>query len=69
MRKKIWSVMKEILGKCTTNKSALATKITVNKTDILIQKKWLMNSINVLQTLELIWQIKFQLHQSNLIFI
>ena len=31
--------MKEILGKCTTNKSALATKITVNKTDIFDTKK------------------------------
>ena len=39
MQKKIWSVMKEILGKCTTNKSALATKITVNKTDIFDTKK------------------------------
>ena len=31
--------MKEILGKCTTNKSALATKITVNNTDIFDTKK------------------------------
>ena len=68
MRKKIWSVMKEILGKCTTNKSALATKITVNKTDIFDTKK-IAHEFNVLQTLELIWQIKFQMHQSNLIFI
>ena len=32
--KKTWSVMKEILGKCTTKSSTLPTKITVNKTDI-----------------------------------
>ena len=31
--------MKEILGKCITNNSALATKITVNKTDIFDTKK------------------------------
>ena len=59
MRKKIWSVMKEILGKCTTNKSALATKITVNKTDIFDTKKIVDEFNKCLQTLELIWQIKF----------
>ena len=59
MRKKIWSVMKEILGKCTTNKSALATKITVNKTDIFDTKKIAHEFNKCLQTLELIWQIKF----------
>ena len=31
--------MKEILGKCMTNNSDLATKITVNKTDIFDTKK------------------------------
>ena len=61
--------MKEIIGKCTTKSSTFPTKITVNKTDIFIQKKLLMNSIDFLQTLELIWQIKFQMHQSDLIFI
>ena len=44
--RKIWSVMKEILGKCTTKSSAFLTKITVNKTDIFDVKKYLMNSIN-----------------------
>ena len=44
--------MKEILGKSTTKPSTLATKITVNKTDIFDVKKKLMNSINFLQTLE-----------------
>ena len=44
--RKIWSVMKEILGKCTTKSSAFPTKITVNKTDIFDVKKYLMNSIN-----------------------
>ena len=39
MRKKTWSVMKEILGKCTTKSSTLPTKITVNKTDIFDTKK------------------------------
>ena len=57
--------MKEILGKCTTKSSTLLTKITVNKTDIFDTKKQLMNSINFLQTLELIWQIKKQMHQSD----
>ena len=37
--KKTWSVMKEILGKCTTKSSTLPTKITVNKTDIFDIKK------------------------------
>ena len=37
--KKTWSVMKEILGKCTTKSSTLPTKITVNKTDIFDTKK------------------------------
>ena len=60
--------MKEILGKCTTKSSTLPTKITVNKTDIFDTKKQLMNSINILQTLELIWQIKFEMHQSDLTF-
>ena len=32
--KKTWSVMKKILGKCTTKSSTLPTKITVNKTDV-----------------------------------
>ena len=39
MRKKTWSAMKEILGKCTTKSSTLPTKITVNKTDIFDTKK------------------------------
>ena len=34
MQKKTWSVMKKILGKCTTKSSTLPTKITVNKTDV-----------------------------------
>ena len=63
------SVMKEILGKCNTKSSTLPTKITVNKIDIFDTKKELMNSINFLQTLKLIWKIKFQMHQSDLIFI
>ena len=37
--RKAWSVMKEILGKCTTKSSTLPTKITVNKTDIFDTKK------------------------------
>ena len=37
--RKTWSVMKEILGKCTTKSSTLPTKITVNKTDIFDAKK------------------------------
>ena len=37
--KKTWSVMKEIIGKCTTRSSTLPTKITVNKTDIFDTKK------------------------------
>ena len=37
--RKTWSVMKEILGKCTTRSSTLPTKITVNKTDIFDAKK------------------------------
>ena len=37
--RKSWSVMKEILGKCTTKSSTLSTKITVNKTDIFDTKK------------------------------
>ena len=32
--KKIWSIMKELLGKCTTKSSTLPTKIAVNETDI-----------------------------------
>ena len=36
---KTWSVMKEILGKCTTKSSTLLTKITVNKTDIFDTKE------------------------------
>ena len=39
MPKKTWSVMKEILGKCTTKFSTLPTKITVNKTGISDSKK------------------------------
>ena len=39
MPKKTWSVMKEILGKCTTKFSTLPTKITVKKTDIFDTKK------------------------------
>ena len=39
MPKKTWSVMKEILGKCTTKFSTLPTKITVNKTGIFDTKK------------------------------
>ena len=37
--RKSWSVMKEILGKCTTKSSTLPTKITVNKTGIFDTKK------------------------------
>ena len=37
--KKTWSVMKEILGKCTAKSLTLPTKITVNKTDIFDTKK------------------------------
>ena len=37
--RKTWSVMKEILGKCTTNFSTLPNKITVNKTDIFDAEK------------------------------
>ena len=37
--RKILSVMKEILGKCTTKSSTLPTKITVNKTDIFDAEK------------------------------
>ena len=37
--KKTWSVMKEILGKCTTKSSTLPTKVTVNKTGIFDTKK------------------------------
>ena len=37
--KKLWSAMKEILGKSTTKSSTLPTKITVNKTDIFDPKK------------------------------
>ena len=37
--KKTWSVMKEILGKCTTKSSTFPTKITVNNTDIFDTKK------------------------------
>ena len=37
--KKSWSVMKEILGKCTTKSSILPTTSTVNKTDIFDIKK------------------------------
>ena len=50
--------MKEILGKYITKSSTLPTKITVNKADICDakkkRKKKLMDSINFLQTLELI---------------
>ena len=53
--------MKEILVKCIKKFSALPPKITVNKTDIFDEKKYLMSSINFLQTLQLIWQIKFQI--------
>ena len=56
--RKTWSVMKEILGKYITKSSTLPTKITVNKADICDakkkRKKKLMDSINFLQTLELI---------------
>ena len=38
-KKKKWSVMKEVLGKCTTKSSTPPTKITVNKTDIFDTKK------------------------------
>ena len=61
--------MKEILENCTTKSSTLSTKITLKKTDNFDVKKYLMNSINVLQTFELIWQIKFQMHLSYLILI
>ena len=61
--------MKEILENCTTKSSTLSTKITLKKTDNFDAKKYLMNSINVLQTFELIWQIKFQMHLSYLILI
>ena len=37
--RKTWSVMKEILGKCSTKSSTLPTKITVKKTDIFDAKK------------------------------
>ena len=37
--KKTWSVMKEILGKCTTKSSTFPTKITVKSTDIFDTKK------------------------------
>ena len=37
--KKTWSVMKEILGQCTTKSSTLPTKILVNKTGIFDAKK------------------------------
>ena len=37
--RKTWSVMKEILGKCTTKSSTLPTKIIVNKTDVFDAKK------------------------------
>ena len=36
---KTGSVMKEILGKCTTKSSTLPTKITVNETDIFDAEK------------------------------
>ena len=39
MQKKTWSVMKEILGKCTAKSSTLLTKVTVNKTDIFDTRK------------------------------
>ena len=61
--------MKEILENCTTKSSTLSTKITLKKTDNFDAKKYLMNSINVLQTFELIWQIKFQMHLSYLTLI
>ena len=67
--KKTWRVMKEILGKCTTKPSTLPTKITVNKLDIFDKKKIADEFNKFLQTLELIWQIKFQMLQSDLIFI
>ena len=59
--------MKEILGKCTTKPSTLPTKITVNKLDIFDKKKIADEFNKFLQTLELIWQIKFQMLQSDLI--
>ena len=65
--KKTWGVMKEILGKCTTKPSTLPTKITVNKLDIFDKKKIADEFNKFLQTLELIWQIKFQMLQSDLI--
>ena len=37
--KKTWSVMKEILGKCTTKSPTLPSKFTVNKTDIFDTKE------------------------------
>ena len=61
--------MKETLGKCTTKPSTLPTKITVNKPDIFDKKKRADEFNKFLQTLELIWQIKFQMLQSDLIFI
>ena len=61
--------MKEILGKCTTKSSTLRTKITVSKTDIFDTKKIADEFNKFLQTLKLIWKIKFQMHQSDLIFI
>ena len=67
--RKTWGAMKEILEKCTTKSSTLPTKITVNKTDIFDAAKTADEFKIFLQTLELIWQTKFQMHQSHLILI
>ena len=67
--RKTRGVMKEILGKCNTKSSAFPTKITVNKTDIFDAEKIADEFNKFLQTLELIWQTKFQMHQSHLILI
>ena len=64
--RKTWSVMKEIPGKCTTKSSALPTKITVNKTYIFDAKRKVADEFN---KLFLIWKIRFQMHQSDLILI
>ena len=65
--RKTWGAMNEILEKCTTKSSTLPTKITVNKTDIFDAAKTADEFKIFLQTLELIWQTKFQMHQSHLI--
>ena len=61
--RKTWAVIKEILGKWATKSSSLPTKITVNKADTFDEKNLVMHSINFWQTLELIWQIIFQMLQ------